>query len=227
MIFKSLPIGQWAEQESCLFFFGNRNSSLTSLQKEFPNLEFIRLKQFHSDLVVESSQSINPLAEADAHFTRRPGIGLCINTADCVPLLLHDRKSHQIAAIHAGWRGVAQRILPKTLEHLIAKGWSYPDTQIVMGPHIQMESFEVRNDVRDEILASIQQPTQKHFATISTEKSRVHLSQVLLSQLEDFGLPIRPAFITAENTVRDSNYHSFRRDQAESGRQISFIALTR
>jgi YfiH family protein len=226
MNFHSLSIGKVAQDHHCVFFFGNRTSSMEELQTEFPDLTFIRLKQLHSDVIVQSSPPTSAtLAEGDAHLCALPNLALCITTADCVPVLIHDRKRNQVAAIHAGWRGVAQRILPKTLLRMNCDRSGHQDIQIVIGPHIQFESFEVGNDVRDQILASIQAPKEKHFTELATGKSRVHLLNILLSQLEEFNIPAEDIHLLNENTVLSADYNSYRRDKNSAGRQISFVAL--
>ena len=56
------------------------------------------------------------LQDVDAVVTHLKGFCLCVSTADCVPILIYDKKKQVIAAVHAGWRGTVGRIVEKTLE---------------------------------------------------------------------------------------------------------------
>ncbi len=69
-------------------------------------------------LQLPAEQRHERLQGIDALTTRLPGLCLCISTADCIPILLHDRTHQAIAAIHAGWRGTVNRIVQQTLEQM-------------------------------------------------------------------------------------------------------------
>ena len=66
-------------------------------------------------LSASSQQRQEMLHGVDALITREPGYCLCISTADCVPVLIYDKKHSAIAAIHAGWRGTVAYIVRDTL----------------------------------------------------------------------------------------------------------------
>ena len=70
-----------------------------------------------------------------------------MNTADCVPILFYDPTSGIIAAAHAGWKGTVDRIAVKTLSEISALGGDIKSTQIIIGPSICGECFEVGNEV--------------------------------------------------------------------------------
>ena len=68
-------------------FFGGVGSLLHHLKVAYPDHDFVRLKQIHSDAVVESPDSSQDyLIHGDAHFTTKENLALCVITADCVPL---------------------------------------------------------------------------------------------------------------------------------------------
>jgi polyphenol oxidase len=70
-------------------------------------------RQTHTNYVVKSSEfPENEIKETDALVTNQPGICLCVQTADCVPILLFDPVEKVISAVHAGWRGTVKK-LPK------------------------------------------------------------------------------------------------------------------
>ncbi|WP_133128197.1 peptidoglycan editing factor PgeF [Legionella nagasakiensis] len=106
--------------------------------------EPVWLEQTHSNrcvIVEEESERV-----ADAAITRHKIYPLVIMTADCLPIVLCDRQGTEIAAIHAGWRGLVSGIIENTLarmrssrEHLMA--W--------IGPAICQSCFEVGDEVRE------------------------------------------------------------------------------
>ena len=89
--------------------------------------------------------------EADALYTSEAGIGCRVVTADCLPVLLCRREGNQIAAVHAGWRGLAAGILEATL----AAMGSQPETLLAwIGPAISQACYEVGGEVREAFLAA-------------------------------------------------------------------------
>ena len=54
----------------------------------------------------------------DALITNVPGYCVCVTTADCVPVLLYDKKQHVVAAVHAGWKGTVKHIVSHVMDHL-------------------------------------------------------------------------------------------------------------
>jgi polyphenol oxidase len=93
----------------------------------------------------EKSQYLNGI---DAIFTQLPGICIGVTTADCVPLLFFDPNKQVIAAAHAGWRGTCARIAEKTVLALIDRYNCNPaDVQVVIGPSISAEVYEVGEEV--------------------------------------------------------------------------------
>ena len=85
------------------------------------------------------------LGPADAAVTSRPRVVCVVLTADCVPVLLADRGGRRIGAAHAGWRGLAQGVLPATVAAL---GVPPRDLIAWLGPAIGPQAFEVGDEVR-------------------------------------------------------------------------------
>ncbi|VAX05381.1 FIG00003370: Multicopper polyphenol oxidase [hydrothermal vent metagenome] len=124
-----------------------RNRVLLSSSLELPS-EPKWLTQVHGVDVIEAG--ITPQSwEADAMFARNPGLVCAVLTADCLPLLLCNRSGDWVAAVHAGWRGLADGIIEATLDRL-----AVPENEIIawMGPAIGPACFEVGTKVRDSFL---------------------------------------------------------------------------
>ena len=220
------PLGTLVQSNDFQILFGKRESQITELEKNFPSIKFKRIRQTHSDKIIHSSpHSIDFSTEADAHYTNEKDLGLCISTADCIPVMLFHTHPAWAVAIHAGWRGIEKRIVPKAISQILRNGAKVEDLHIFVGPHIQKISFEVKYDVRDLLLKSVQKSTPEMSQEISPEKSLVDLNLILKHQLQESGLLLENMFFEFKDTVADTQYHSFRRDKESSGRQLSFIVL--
>lgn len=221
-------LGFLIETPQITALLGGEKAQLPNLKASFEDYDFIRVKQTHSDIVVHSKDlALDYQIEADAHFTDLTNAALCISTADCLPVLLYDAKTEVIASIHAGWRGVANQIVPKTFQRLHSQGSSAQDIHVIIGPHIQMASFEVTHEVRDTILASIEfgatDSESIYHQNLNAEKSLVDLNQVMRTQLQNCGVTFDNLYNLHIDTFIDPRFHSYRRDREKSGRQLSFI----
>ena len=108
------------------------------------------LVQRHGTRVVEAATGMDD-APADGIVARASGIVCAVLTADCMPVLLCDRDATVVAAVHAGWRGVAAGIV----EAGVRAAGSPPERLVAwLGPAIGVERYEVGPVVRDAVLAS-------------------------------------------------------------------------
>lgn len=87
------------------------------------------------------------LEGVDALVTTLPQVCIGVNTADCVPIVLADTKAGVIAAVHAGWRGTASRIVAKAVKTMEKLGAHACNIKAAMGPSICQDCFEVGNEV--------------------------------------------------------------------------------
>lgn len=102
------------------------------------------LRQVHGTRVVHSSEW-SPDLEADGLWTDRPNEVLAVLTADCLPILLADRDGRCVAAVHAGWRGLAAGIIDSALAALPVA----PErVHAWIGPAIRAGAYEVDAPVR-------------------------------------------------------------------------------
>lgn len=136
------------------------NEQLTSPQDSFINtlpLNSLPIKSLHWVNQIHGKQlhdidatalSMGPMA-ADAMISQQVNVGLAIMTADCVPIVLYQQATGTIAAIHAGWQGLACGVIQATAERFSDSG------QIMawIGVCISQENYEVSSDVRDKLLA--------------------------------------------------------------------------
>lgn len=226
-MFKAHRLGDLYQKENLTVFFGNQHSKTDEYRKTFPQWDFFRLKQIHSDIVhlIDRSQKDLRL-EGDASVTREKGFAICAISADCMPVMIFNREAQMIAAIHAGWRGIARRIIPATIAKMKSYGADPARNTYFIGPHILKASFEVENSVRDELLLSVNAGLTRGLSeSLSDAKSIVDLLALAELQIRESS-PDSVIIKHVFDTKTDGRYHSFRRDRENSGRQVSFICLS-
>ncbi|MCC6347556.1 MAG: laccase domain-containing protein, partial [Nitrospirales bacterium] len=107
--------------------------------------------QKHTDRVIVADHDLEPRV-ADAVVTNRTGVLIGIQVADCVPLLLYDRKRHAVGAVHAGWRGTGAGILKNTVHVMVERFRSDPaDILVAVGPSIKGCCYEVGHEVVEAV----------------------------------------------------------------------------
>ena len=132
-------------------------ATLTKSRKPVPDL--ITIRQCHTGIIQRVSRADLPLTtpnhkpilRGDALYTRDPSLLLGILTADCVPVLIADTRTHAVAAFHAGWRGTLARIVERGIGTLRRDFGSRPQDLIAaIGPSIGACCFAVGEEVRHE-----------------------------------------------------------------------------
>lgn len=177
--------------------------------------EYGRVSQIHStDVLVSSGPDAS--RKGDALVTDSPGHWIGVRTADCVPILLADTRTHAVAAVHAGWRGTVGNIAGATLQKLAETYGTKPaEVTAAIGPCIAECCFEVGPEVAEQ------------FATLlkfETLPSHLDLVEANLRQLVSAGVLPEHIDVAELCTMCDAEeFHSYRRDKEESGRMVSAI----
>ncbi|KPP82114.1 MAG: YfiH protein [Oceanicaulis sp. HLUCCA04] len=112
--------------------------------------------QVHGDTVLKADALPEgwSAGEGDALITNQPGIALCAQVADCVPVLLHDPQGHAIAAIHSGWRSTVKNIVARAIDALAAHYGTKPENlRAAIGPAISMKNYRVGPEVLEQFEA--------------------------------------------------------------------------
>jgi len=109
----------------------------------------VSLRQIHSDLIYRvDSMPEQPLA-GDGMVTDTPGLLLAVKNADCLPVILADRKRRAVGVFHAGWRGTVKRIVEKGVGEMRRHFKSDPRSLVAaIGPGVQACCYEVGEEVR-------------------------------------------------------------------------------
>ncbi|MGZ5380417.1 MAG: peptidoglycan editing factor PgeF [Thermoanaerobaculia bacterium] len=117
-----------------------------------PNAEVVRLTQVHGRSILSfeapaRKRGYTLLGEGDGLLTCQPNVLLAVASADCVPVVLADSETGWIAAVHAGWRGTAARVLDAALDALAARGVRPENLHAAFGPSISRDRYEVGPEV--------------------------------------------------------------------------------
>lgn len=176
------------------------------------------LNQVHgADVVMARHHDVPPTA--DASVGRAPGAVCVVRTADCLPVLFCAADGTEIAAAHAGWRGLAAGVLEAT----VARMAHAPDRLLVwLGPAISQRGFEVGGDVRD---AFTETDPGAAACFVPNERGRWQADLYELARRRLSGLGIRDCYGGGFCTFADDErFFSYRRN-ADTGRMVSFVAL--
>ncbi len=175
------------------------------------------LNQTHSTDVVSLTEPAAQAIDADGSFTRHKNIVCCVMTADCLPVLLCDKQGTQVAAVHAGWRGLAGGILERAVARFSGEVMAW------IGPAIGPTAFEVGADVV-EAFCSFDSQAQLAFIPRATSGKWLADMNVLATQrLNSAG--VESVFSSQLCTFSNADdFYSYRRDGV-TGRQASFIWL--
>ncbi len=200
-----------------------------------PEALVYRLKQVHGNIVVtpqeidsKLSLSGDDLVSADGLVSEQPLQAVWVASADCTPVLIGDVKTGQVAALHAGWRGTAKKIVPQAIARLQAQGSKLDDLRIAMGPAIAGEVYQVSLEVAAEIGSSIiSQGDEKYIVEALKDfpnsplledpnpgKIRLDVRRVNVLQIESLGISEEQIAIAPYCTYQTpEHFFSYRRQQ--------------
>jgi YfiH family protein len=194
-----------------------------------PPAGVLRPVQVHGAQVAEPDAS-NRLVpeEADAVVSTRPGLAVGVLTADCVPILAASHNGAAVAAIHAGWRGLAAGVVEAGMARLEQRAAGEPLVAAI-GPRIGLCCYEVDDPV---IRAFAQRFGVEHARALVPTRAghaRVDLGWLVALELERVGLPPDRIGLLDDSCTRchAEKFHSHRRDGAAAGRLVHYVAACR
>ncbi|MCS5587246.1 MAG: peptidoglycan editing factor PgeF [Porticoccaceae bacterium] len=200
--------------------YANRQSLIESLGL---SAQPIWLNQVHGAEVVYAPE-IDGLAAADSCYSDRVGQACVVLSADCLPVLLCNRDGTQVAAAHAGWRGLCGGILGNTLAHF----GSDETVLAYLGPAIGPRVFEVGAEVLEAFLSSArntqhQQSIERAF--VATVKGRYLADLYALAKAELLSCGVSHIYGGSFCSYsQPEQFYSYRRDQV-TGRNASLVWL--
>jgi len=216
-------------------FTGDQESDYAAFRNElaascnWDSDQFVFPRQTHSDHVVlaTSSNKTTTISDTDALITNEPGLFVCVQTADCVPILLFDPKQKVVAAIHAGWRGTVSKISGKTIQLMTEKFGCQPSDIIAgIGPSIHIHAYEVGPEVVESVQSKFINSPALLKPSLTEGKAYFDLWEANKTVLIESGIPEENIEVMGLCSFEHSDlFYSARRDGLDTGRMVSGIRL--
>ena len=160
----------------------------------------VTLKQIHSSVIHSSLVRLavaGPGASpcrGDGLITAEPGILIGVQTADCTPVLVADRRRKVVAAFHAGWRGTVKRIVEKGIGRMRLEFGSRPEDLVAaVGPGIGACCYPVGEEVLSEFESQFEYARELFHEVYSTDPVRTKYPMLFLTQRAPGHSPMGPA----------------------------------
>jgi YfiH family protein len=213
-----------------------------------PEASAYRLKQVHGNVVLTPQEVHSQIAANDVEFAAADGLiseqplqAVWVASADCTPVLIGDVKTGRVAALHAGWRGTAAKIVPTAIARLREQGSQLDNLRIALGPAIAGEVYQVAVEVAAQIGASITPHEEEHKIVAALhelpnspllqdpepDKVRLDVRRVNILQLESLGISAEQIAIAPYCTYQTpENFFSYRRDQQKKVQWSGIVSLS-
>ncbi|NEO87257.1 MAG: peptidoglycan editing factor PgeF [Spirulina sp. SIO3F2] len=208
----------------------------TLVQYLAPTATVYRVNQVHGNVALTPSAIIaahqaETLPQADAVITETAHQSAWVASADCTPVLIGDVATGRVSAIHSGWRGTVQRIVPETIAQFLRMGSCLFDLRLAMGPAIDGQVYQVGEDVGRQAACSIvaepepdvdylQQAMKLSEPAIFRDGEvgcvRLDVRRIIELQLENLGVASEQVAIAPCCTYQQPDYFfSYRRTKAK------------
>ncbi len=179
--------------------------------------EILSTKQVHGADVALAAEAASARADAIVARARDGAVAIGVRVADCVPVLVADEASGDVAVIHAGWRGVVAGVIPAALARLGGRS-----LVAAIGPCIGACCFEVGMDVAASIARA--SPGASVISHPHGDKANADLRAAVRAQLRlRAGSDERIEDVPGCTKHEFGRFHSFRRDGANSGRMLAAL----
>ncbi len=198
------------------------NLERAAAELEVPAQNVYFLNQVHgvAHQVLDGSEDREEMLYIDGDITVSVAgnVACGVRMADCAAILIADRRSGAVAAVHSGWRGTVQGAATAgvaALRELVGEG----DLIAAVSPHIEQCCFEVGPEVAEEISAA--SGLGEAIVDRSREKPHIDLRQVIARQLERVGVAVEQ--VRGCTMCEPERFHSYRREGKRSGRMLAAI----
>jgi hypothetical protein len=240
-------------------FWSRPPAELTEILQ--PGAQTYRVKQVHGNVVLAPSEvqtaaiatADNQLTDnqpadepppADGLISEAPNQAVWVCSADCTPVLIADAATGQVAAVHAGWRGTAMKIVPQAIARLQTQGSQLQDLRIAMGPAIAGERYQVSEQVAAQVGATVvsvepekveaslkalhQLPNSPLLEDAEPGRVRLDVRRVNALQLEQLGISPEQVAIAPHCTYQDAdNFFSYRRSQQKKAQWSGIVSTSK
>ena len=231
-------------------FLENLNSECG--QRSSLKWNLVSLRQIHSDVIHRIDRVPDHILAGDGLVTDTPGLLLAVLTADCLPLIVVDKKRRAVGVFHAGWRGTVKRIAEKGVGELRRNFGSDPSDLVAgIGPGIQGCCYEVGEEVREKFRSQFRyadmlfrevkesdQVREKYPLLFLTARAPGHsnlpvkifldLAEANRRQLLDAGVPEENIESSSTCTACHNNLlFSHRAEKDVTGRMMAAVGISR
>ena len=200
--------------------FTTRGVGLSNINPEYIYPEYIypSPQQTHSDHVEIVDERVE-YPDTDGLIITEKNKPIALRFADCTPLIFYDTKQKIGAISHAGWRGTAQKIGPKTIEKMGENFGTQPqDVIAIIGPAIGLCCYEVSDEVRGKLIETVTDSTGL------AQGQNVDLKQINARQLEEIGITkidVCPYCTSCNNDL----FYSYRKENGTTERHYAILML--
>lgn len=188
-------------------------------RESFPHATQWRwLPQVHSNIALPIEPDTIVTSPADAAYSRDKQCGCVVMTADCLPLLVWQNDGTEVAAIHAGWRGLADGVIQNTLKYFTSPS---KELNVWLGPCISQSNFEVGSDVVD----AFEPQYHQFFSSCGNNKYLFDLQAAAHKIVNDAG--IHSVYRDRRCTFTNASiFFSYRRDGVTGRQAFGIIKLS-
>jgi YfiH family protein len=207
-------------------------------------------RQIHSDIIHVVRAAAPQRLAGDGLITNVAAAAIAVLTADCLPVLLVDKKNKVVGAFHAGWRGTVKRIVEKGVGAMRHEYGSQPgDIHAIVGPGIQRCCYAVGEELKSEFESQFvyarelfhevqtSDPVREKYPLLFLSarapghgdlcvKLHLDLSEANRRQLLDAGVPEKQITVLGECTACDTRkFFSHRAEKGRTGRMMAAIGI--
>ena len=198
--------------------------------------KIISVPQIHSNFVRAVDDSCagegvykKHTLECDGYITEANNLPIAVKTADCVPILIEARNDEGevaiVSALHAGWRGTADKIVCVAIDKLLSFGIKSENIYVAIGPCIRQCCYEVGYDFVDAIEEKLgQKYAEKHIEIKNNGKIYADIAAMNFELIISCGVPQNNVDISRSCTCCDSKlFFSHRRQNGKRGSMMNLI----
>lgn len=202
----------------------NRTHFASFFPKDYGLVSFY---QVHSTKVIDISKYdiftgwFDNSIEADGIVTTQKGIVLTTLGADCLTLLMYDKKAGVIGAAHSGWRGTAKNMAKSLFEAMEKRGARAEQTLCAITPGIRQCCYEVGSEVIEHFKEYPDSFMQKSSGKYNFDNARVNYLQLLELGFLESNIELSPICTGCQS----DRYFSYRKENGCSGRFLNFIVM--
>lgn len=162
--------------------------------------------------------------DADILITTDSGVALAVRTADCLPIVLVDAEAGVVAAVHAGWRGTAQKVVSIAIDAMCDKGANPAHILASLGPSIASCCFAVNAEIAEALSQSCGVDVRLNQGEqVFADLAKANLNQLLTQGVKHACIEVSQS---CTHCSEQPSYFSHRRDCGKTGRQMAMISLS-